>query len=54
MRSRAIERRYGGLLVTDDLAQRARLDGNVDWTHIAEPCQDACRAVAPARLGRAL
>jgi hypothetical protein len=27
-----------------------RLDGDVDWTEIAELCQDAYRAVAPARL----
>jgi hypothetical protein len=27
-----------------------RLDGEVDWAEIAELCQDAYRAVAPARL----
>ena len=27
-----------------------RLDGEVDWDEIAELCQDAYRAVAPARL----
>lgn len=27
-----------------------RLDGEVDWTEIAELCQDAYRAIAPARL----
>ena len=27
-----------------------RLDGDVDWAEIAELCQDAYRAVAPARL----
>jgi hypothetical protein len=27
-----------------------RLDGDVDWEEIAELCQDAYRAVAPARL----
>jgi hypothetical protein len=27
-----------------------RLDGAIDWTEIAELCQDAYRAVAPARL----
>ena len=27
-----------------------RLDGDVDWTEIAELCQDAYRAIAPARL----
>ncbi|MPZ26295.1 MAG: MmcQ/YjbR family DNA-binding protein [Micromonosporaceae bacterium] len=27
-----------------------RLDGPVDWTEIAELCQDAYRTIAPARL----
>jgi hypothetical protein len=27
-----------------------RLDGDVDWTEVAEMCTDAFRAVAPARL----
>jgi hypothetical protein len=27
-----------------------RLDGEIDWEEIAELCQDAYRAVAPARL----
>ena len=27
-----------------------RLDGDLDWTEIAELCQDAYRAIAPARL----
>jgi hypothetical protein len=27
-----------------------RLDGDVDWTEIAELCQDAYRAIAPAYL----
>jgi hypothetical protein len=27
-----------------------RLDGEIDWTEIAELCADAYRAVAPARL----
>jgi hypothetical protein len=27
-----------------------RLDGDVDWTEIAELCEDAYRAVAPKRL----
>jgi hypothetical protein len=27
-----------------------RLDGDVDWTELAELCADAYRAVAPARL----
>ena len=27
-----------------------RLDGDVDWTEIAELCQDAYRVIAPARL----
>jgi hypothetical protein len=27
-----------------------RLDGDVDWAEIAELCQDAYRAVAPAKL----
>ena len=27
-----------------------RLDGDLDWAEIAELCQDAYRAVAPARL----
>jgi hypothetical protein len=27
-----------------------RLDGQVDWAEIAELCQDAYRAIAPARL----
>ena len=27
-----------------------RLDRNLDWTEIAELCQDAYRAIAPARL----
>jgi hypothetical protein len=27
-----------------------RLDGEVDWAEIAELCEDAYRAVAPARL----
>lgn len=27
-----------------------RLDGDVDWTEITELCQDAYRAIAPARL----
>lgn len=27
-----------------------RLDGDVDWQELAELCQDAYRAVAPARL----
>jgi hypothetical protein len=27
-----------------------RLDGDLDWSEIAELCQDAYRAVAPARL----
>ena len=27
-----------------------RLDGAVDWTQVAEVCEDAYRAVAPARL----
>jgi hypothetical protein len=31
-----------------------RLDGRVDWDEIAELCQDAYRAVAPARLIRRL
>lgn len=29
-----------------------RLDGDVDWTEIAELCQDAYRAIAPGQLGR--
>jgi hypothetical protein len=31
-----------------------RLDGNVDWAKIAELCQDACRAIAAARLAARL
>ena len=31
-----------------------RLDGDVDWAEIAELCQDAYRAVAPARLAALL
>ena len=31
-----------------------RLDGDVDWAEIAELCQDAYRAVAPARLAARL
>ncbi len=31
-----------------------RLDGEVDWAEIAELCQDAYRAVAPARLAAQL
>jgi hypothetical protein len=31
-----------------------RLDGEVDWAEIAELCQDAYRAVAPARLAARL
>ncbi len=31
-----------------------RLDGGVDWTEIAELCQDAYRTVAPAALVRRL
>ncbi len=31
-----------------------RLDGDVDWAEIAELCQDAYRAVAPAALVRLL
>jgi hypothetical protein len=27
-----------------------RLDGDLDWTELAELCQDAYRAIAPARL----
>lgn len=27
-----------------------RLDGDVDWSEVAEPAQDAYRTVAPARL----
>jgi hypothetical protein len=27
-----------------------RLDGDVDWDEVAERCEDAYRAVAPARL----
>ena len=27
-----------------------RLDGDLDWTEIAELCQEAYRAIAPARL----
>jgi hypothetical protein len=27
-----------------------RLDGDVDWAEIKELCEDAYRAVAPARL----
>jgi hypothetical protein len=31
-----------------------RLDGRVDWAEVAEVCQDAYRAVAPAALVRRL
>lgn len=31
-----------------------RLDGRVDWAEIAEICQDAYRAIAPAKLVRRL
>ena len=31
-----------------------RLDGGVDWAEIAELCQDAYRAIAPARLAALL
>ena len=31
-----------------------RLDGDVDWAEIAELCQDAYRAIAPARLAALL
>ena len=31
-----------------------RLDGDVDWAEVAELCQDAYRAIAPARLVAAL
>lgn len=31
-----------------------RLDGDLDWTEIAELCQDAYRAIAPARLAAQL
>jgi hypothetical protein len=31
-----------------------RLDGDVDWAEIAELCQDAYRAMAPARLAALL
>jgi hypothetical protein len=31
-----------------------RLDGDVDWSEVAELCEDAYRAVAPARLLRRL
>jgi YjbR len=31
-----------------------RLDGDVDWAEIAELCQDAYRAIAPARLAAQL
>lgn len=31
-----------------------RLDGGVDWDEVADLCEDAYRAVAPARLVRAL
>jgi hypothetical protein len=31
-----------------------RLDGDVDWTEVAELCESAYRAVAPARLVRML
>ena len=31
-----------------------RLDGDLDWAEIAELCQDAYRAVAPARLAALL
>ncbi len=31
-----------------------RLDGDVDWDEVAELCEDAYRAVAPARLVRAV
>jgi hypothetical protein len=31
-----------------------RLDGDVDWAEIAELCQDAYRAIAPARLAARL
>ena len=31
-----------------------RLDGDADWAEIAELCQDAYRAIAPARLAALL
>ena len=31
-----------------------RLDGEVDWDEVAERCEDAYRAVAPARLAALL
>jgi hypothetical protein len=31
-----------------------RLDGDTDWTEIAELCQDAYRVIAPARLAARL
>jgi hypothetical protein len=31
-----------------------RLDGDLDWAEIAELCQDAYRAIAPARLAARL
>lgn len=31
-----------------------RLDGDLDWAEIAELCQDAYRAIAPARLAALL
>jgi hypothetical protein len=35
-------------------AHGVRLDGDADWAEIAELCQDAYRAIAPARLAARL
>jgi hypothetical protein len=34
--------------------QPGRLDRDVDWTELAEICQDAYRVIAPARLAAQL